>query len=192
MAAQELNQLPADAGAEVAFAGRSNVGKSSVINALCGRRALARTSRTPGRTQQLVIFELAEGRRLVDLPGFGYAAVARSMREHWAAIIPRYLERRTSLAGTVLITDARHPLKAAETLLLEWCAATRLPAIVLLNKCDKLSRQQGLQALRAATATVQGIDPGMSCRLVSAEKGTGIADLRRTVGCWLTERVEEG
>ena len=119
---EQLRDLPPDSGAEVAFIGRSNVGKSSVLNALCDHQGLARTSRTPGRTQHFVVFELAADRRLIDLPGFGYAAVNKSMRAHWDETIPLYLEERASLAGLVLIADARHPLRAEELALVRWTA----------------------------------------------------------------------
>src|SRR6056297_859513 len=104
-------QLPPDTGIEVAIAGRSNCGKSSLINRICRRRGLARASRTPGRTRQLVFFELDEARRLVDLPGYGFAAVSRDMKRHWEGLIQSYLERRNALAGLVLVMDIRHPLK---------------------------------------------------------------------------------
>jgi GTP-binding protein len=132
--------LPADAGAEVAFAGRSNSGKSSAINALCGQHGLARTSRTPGRTQHLVVFELDPARRLVDLPGFGYAKVSKQMRAHWEQTLPRYLEARQALRGVVLLMDVRHPLKPQDEAMVAWCAATAVPLHVLVNKCDKLGR----------------------------------------------------
>jgi GTP-binding protein len=135
---EQLKDLPADEGAEVAFIGRSNVGKSSVLNALCDHQGLARTSRTPGRTQHFVVFDLGGPRRLIDLPGFGYAVVNKSMRAHWDEMIPRYLEERASLAGLVLIADARHPLKSEELALIEWTASACVPQTLLLNKADKL------------------------------------------------------
>ena len=155
--AHVLDQMPSDSGKEVAFAGRSNAGKSSVLNALCNRRKLARTSRTPGRTQHFVIYEFAPGRRVVDLPGFGFAKVSQSKRDHWASEIPRYLETRRSLIGLVLVADSRRPLKEQELQILRWCVASDLPALLLLNKCDKLNRQQATTAMRE---TERGLVPG--------------------------------
>jgi GTP-binding protein len=118
----EPHLLPPDRGREVAFAGRSNTGKSSAINVLCGQHGLARISRTPGRTQHLVVFDLDAERRLIDLPGFGYAKVAKSMRTHWERALPEYLEQRRTLVGLVLLMDIRHPLKPQDELIIGWCA----------------------------------------------------------------------
>jgi GTP-binding protein len=185
LSVQQLADLPADRGREVAFVGRSNVGKSSVINVLCDRHGLARTSRTPGRTQHFVLFDLGGERRLVDLPGFGYAAVSKVMRAHWERTIPRYLERRRSLAGLVLIADARHELRAEECHLVAWTLAAGVPLRLLLNKADKLGRQAQLLAERAAAAviTAAGGD-ARSVRLFSAVTGLGVEELRATLDAW--------
>ena len=145
-----LAQLPADDGAEVAFAGRSNAGKSSVINALTGRASLARIGKTPGRTRELNFFVLDEHRRLVDLPGYGYARVPAEVQRRWALLVEGYLARRRSLRGVVVIMDARRPFMATDVQLLEWCAAAALPVHVLHNKADKLGRGQAARALAAA------------------------------------------
>src|SRR5262245_28516753 len=136
--AAQPGDFPDDSGVEVVFAGRSNCGKSSAINAITGRRALARTSRTPGRTQLINFFELEPDRRLVDLPGYGYAKVSEDMRRYWRELIGAYFSGRSSLAGVVLIMDARHPLKDLDWQMLEH--AHGLPLHVLLSKADKLSR----------------------------------------------------
>jgi len=137
-----LSALPADAGVEVAFAGRSNAGKSSVINALTGRTALARISKTPGRTQQINFFVLDdEEHRLVDLPGYGYANVPLAVKRQWAGLVEGYLSARRSLEGVVLLMDARRPFTDADSRLMEWCVHAGLATHVLLNKSDKLSRR---------------------------------------------------
>ena len=136
-------ELPADAGCEVAFAGRSNAGKSTVINALVGQKALARTSRTPGRTQLINLFGLGdEAMRLVDLPGYGYAKVPTAMRAHWGEALGAYFAGRQSLAGVVVIMDIRHPLKDTDRQMLDYALARELPVLALLNKADKLSQNE--------------------------------------------------
>lgn len=183
---EQLADLPADSGAEVAFIGRSNVGKSSVLNALCDHQGLARTSRTPGRTQHFVVFEVGPERRLIDLPGFGYAVVNKAMRAHWDETIPRYLEERASLAGLVLIADARHPLRAEELALVRWTAAARVPQTLLLNKADKLGRQAQALAMRGAREALRacGADSSQVVTFSALEKA-GVPALRQTVDRWL-------
>ena len=138
LSAPELRQMPADTGAEIAFAGRSNAGKSSALNAICDQTGLARTSKTPGRTQQFVVFTLDDGQRLVDLPGYGYAKVPEKMREHWRRVIDAYLRERESLRAVVLIMDSRHPLKEFDQQMLAYCRDIDLACHVLLTKADKL------------------------------------------------------
>ncbi|MES9938030.1 MAG: ribosome biogenesis GTP-binding protein YihA/YsxC, partial [Sedimenticola sp.] len=132
--AAKLNQSPADEGIEVAFAGRSNAGKSSAINTLCQQRNLARTSKTPGRTQLLNFFTLDEQRRLVDLPGYGYAKVAEKVKLQWQKELAAYLEQRQSLRGIILLVDVRHPLKEFDQQMLDWSAQIDLPVHILLTK----------------------------------------------------------
>jgi GTP-binding protein len=138
--AHELKQLPADQGIEVAIAGRSNAGKSSAINTLTDQKSLARTSKTPGRTQQIVIFELDENRRIADLPGYGYAKVPLKMKAHWRKVMARYFETRKCLRGVVLVMDIRHPMRDFDQQMLAWCESTGIPCHVLLTKSDKLKR----------------------------------------------------
>ncbi len=135
------NQLPTDLGREVAFVGRSNSGKSSTLNALTGKK-IARTSKTPGRTQAINVFQVAENKRLVDLPGYGYAKVSKTMRAQWDVMMERYLCDRNSLIGLVLIMDVRHPFTEMDKWLLNWCEKRQLNVQILLNKSDKLSRNQ--------------------------------------------------
>ena len=183
-AAHELRQLPADCGAEVAFAGRSNAGKSSAINALTGNAKLARTSKTPGRTQQLVIFALDADRRLVDLPGYGYAQVPEDLRAHWRRVLDQYFRERQALRGLVLAMDSRHPLTAFDTMMLEFCASRVLPCHVLLTKADKLSRSQGATTLRLVRAA---LPEGSSAQLFSAHAKTGLDEARAVVLRWLDQ-----
>lgn len=185
LAAHELHQLPPDHGVEVAFAGRSNAGKSSALNALTGRKALARTSRTPGRTQQMVVFTLDETARLVDLPGYGYAKVPATLRAHWRGVIDAYLHQRQSLKGLVLMVDIRHPLKDFDRMMLEFCAATDLACHVLLTKSDKLSRGQAGNALQAAKRVGAEAGWAASWQIFSSRAGTGVEEAREKVCAWL-------
>ncbi len=136
--AAKLSQAPEDSGMEIAFAGRSNAGKSSALNTLCGQKNLARTSKTPGRTQLLNFFSLDDDHRLVDLPGYGYAKVAERIKRQWQAELATYLESRRSLRGIVLLMDVRHPLKEFDLQMLEWSSGIDLPTHILLTKADKL------------------------------------------------------
>ncbi|MDQ2972004.1 MAG: ribosome biogenesis GTP-binding protein YihA/YsxC [Rhodanobacteraceae bacterium] len=178
LAAHTLDQLPADAGAEIAFAGRSNAGKSSALNALVGHGRLARTSKTPGRTQQLVVFNLPDGRRLIDLPGYGYAKVPVAMREHWRETIDAYLRTRQSLCGLVLISDIRHALKEFDEQMLGFCAAIQLPCVVLLSKADKIARAQAATTQRTVEREIADAAWPARTILFSATAGTGVADAR--------------
>jgi len=189
----ELRRMPPDLGREVAFAGRSNTGKSSAINELCGQRALARTSRTPGRTQHLVVFELDAGRRLVDLPGFGYAKVAKSLRAHWERELPAYLERRRSLAGLILMMDIRHPLREQECTLIAWAAAAGVPLHVLLSKADKLGRGGQTEALRKVSRYLaEHGGPRAGTQLFSALKHQGTETAWAVIGGWLEVATAAG
>ena len=181
--AHELSQLPADRGREVAFAGRSNSGKSSVLNALTGNRKLARASKTPGRTRQINFFAMDDARRLVDLPGYGYARVDAALRRHWEKTLADYVEMRESLRGIVIVMDARHAFTAADELMLELAAGCGRPAHVLLNKCDKLSNQEARNTLAAAKTRLAAGQGGV--QLFSALRGTGVPELRAQLDAWL-------
>lgn len=185
LAAHRVDQLPQDTGAEVAFAGRSNAGKSSAINALADQGALARTSKTPGRTQQLVVFALPDGRRLVDLPGYGYAKVPPSLRQHWKQEIDAYLRSRESLRGLVLIADIRHAPAAFDRQMLAFCGAIELPCLLLLSKADKLSRAQARTRQREVEAEIKKEGARVQTIPFSATAGTGVQDARAAVAALL-------
>jgi GTP-binding protein len=179
-AAGRIGELPPPGPPEVAFAGRSNVGKSSAINALTGRRALARTSKTPGRTQTINFYALGEDARLADLPGYGYARVPQSLRAHWRELVGAYLRSATRLAGVVIVMDARHPFTALDEQLIEWLGD--IPSFVLLTKADKLSRS-AQATLVAETARRLGRD---RATLFSSITRQGVDECRDRVEGWLT------
>ena len=180
VSAARAAQFPADVGVEVGFVGRSNAGKSSAINAITQRQGLARTSKTPGRTQLLNFFELAPGRRLVDLPGYGYAEVTAAQRRAWPPLIEA-LRERESLRGLFVIVDARRGIKDGDEALLEWAGPQRRLHI-LLAKCDKLSTNEARAVLRAAEAALKGRS---SVQLFSSLKGTGVTEARDILTGWL-------
>lgn len=186
-AAARPDQWPEEGGAEVAFAGRSNVGKSSAINAITRRRGLARTSKTPGRTRQIVFFDLGGGARLVDLPGYGFARVPDGVRGDWALLIEDYLRQREALRGLVLLMDARHPLTALDRHMLDWCEPGGLPVHILLTKADKLSRGRAKQVEQEVTAAVAELTNPVTVQQFSASKGIGVEAAQRRVRDWLVE-----
>lgn len=188
LAAHTLRQLPPDGGFEVAFAGRSNAGKSSALNALCQQHGLARVSKTPGRTQQLVFFAIPPhaDKYLVDLPGYGYAKVPQELQAHWQTFIDAYFARRAALRGLVVVMDVRHPLKDYDRQMLGYAMRRGLPAHALLTKADKLGRGAAgntLQAVRAELA--RAFAGSVSVQLFSAETRQGVDELRATVAGWL-------
>lgn len=184
--ANRIDQLPADSGAEVAFAGRSNAGKSSALNAICDQHGLARTSKTPGRTQLLNVFPVGdEAHRLIDLPGYGYAKVPEAMRLHWRGAIDRYLRERVSLRGLVLVMDSRHPLKDFDRDMLAFGAASQRLCHCLLTKSDKLSRSESLQTLAAVRKTLAAEFPQATAQLFSSTAKTGLDEARGVVAGWL-------
>ena len=177
-----LRDLPPDSGREVAIAGRSNAGKSSAINAITEQNSLARTSKTPGRTQQLVFFRLAEERFLVDLPGYGYAKVPEDLRQHWQGLIEDYFASRVALNGMIVVMDIRHPLREFDAGMLAYARARALPSHVLLTKADKLGRGQQAATLRQVRAQLSG---EASVQLFSAHTGAGIDEAREVLATWL-------
>ena len=176
--ASKPSQLPADTGAEIAFAGRSNAGKSSALNAICDQTGLARTSKTPGRTQLLNVFALDAERRLIDLPGYGYAKVPEKMREHWRHMIDEYLRERESLRGIVLIIDSRHPLKEFDRQMLAFCHDIGLACHMLLTKSDKLSRSEGMRTLAAVRKECGSQGWDASAQLFSSLGKSGLDEAR--------------
>ena len=182
LAAHRPAQMPPDQGLEVAFAGRSNAGKSSAINRLTERKRLARTSNTPGRTRQIVFFDLDHQRRLVDLPGYGYAKVPAQLQDHWRALIELYLEKRSALRGLVIVMDCRHPLKPYDRMMLEWLEHSGLPGHAILTKSDKLPSGQRKRALEQVQAAVPA---GVTAQLFSAQTGRGLDALRQRLDVWL-------
>lgn len=183
----KLNQLPTDEGYEVAFAGRSNAGKSSALNLITQKHGLAKTSKTPGRTQLINLFTLDDSRRLVDLPGYGYAKVSRDIRERWQATLAKYLETRTCLKGLVLLMDIRHPLKELDQEMLSWAFSRGLPVHILLTKADKLSRSAGLQVLKDITVSLKkgGLEDGISAQLFSMPQKMGIQEVNLVLNRWM-------
>jgi GTP-binding protein len=178
--------LPPDVGREVAFGGRSNAGKSSAINALTRRRRLAFASKTPGRTQTVNFFDCGGERRLVDLPGYGYAAVPERERAHWGRLVSDYLQSRRSLAGLVLIVDARRGLTALDRQLIAWYSPSGLPLLVLLTKADKLKREAAAAVLQGTQGELDRIYPPANALLFSATAGTGVRSAQSAVQTWLT------
>ena len=181
----EPRLAPPDEGLEVAFAGRSNAGKSSALNVITGQKSLARTSKTPGRTRQINFFSIDDMRRLVDLPGYGFAKVSRQVKNDWQRSISRYLETRRSLVGVILLMDIRHPMKAFDRQVLGWCHVAGLPAHVLLTKSDKLKRGPAKATLLSVRQTLATLHPDASVQLFSALKKTGTEEAIKVLDQWL-------
>jgi GTP-binding protein len=186
--AADWDALPRGGAPEIAFAGRSNSGKSSAINALTRRKRLAYVSRTPGRTQHINFFRLPSGALLADLPGYGYAAVPGELHKRWGALLARYLTERRALVGLVLVMDARHPLTPLDRRMLEWFVPTGRPVLVLLAKADKLSSAERQRTLRAVQSTLARDVAAGACvgvQLFSAANGAGVAEAEDAIGAWL-------
>jgi len=177
--------LPPPEGPEIAFAGRSNAGKSSCINTLTDHTRLAFVSKTPGRTQLINFFKLRNGARLVDLPGYGYAEVPESVQRKWRHLLEQYLTRRESLAGLVLIMDARRPLTELDWQMLEWFGPRGLPIHLILTKADKLTRNEQAAALRAVREAMAPAADQVSAQLFSSLKKSGVEEVERVVSAWL-------
>ncbi|MFZ9035250.1 MAG: ribosome biogenesis GTP-binding protein YihA/YsxC [Francisellaceae bacterium] len=186
MGAAKCEQLPEDQGIEVAFAGRSNAGKSSALNALTGQKALARVSKTPGRTQLINLFTLDEERRLVDLPGYGYARVSNQMKSAWQETLTEYIGSRRCLKGVVLMVDARHPLKEFDCMMMEMAVSSDLDMHVLLTKADKLNNSEKAksQALLLDYLKQLKSPANISFQLFSSLKGTGLNKLKAKLDGW--------
>lgn len=182
--AHALAELLPDTGREVAFAGRSNAGKSSAINALAARHRLAFVSKTPGRTQTINFFGVGKNQRWVDLPGYGFAKVSQKERAHWGELISAYLSNRNSLIGLILLVDSRHGIKPLDAQLIEWFAPTSRPMHLLLTKVDKLTQSASAKILNATRAELKRY-PQCSVQLFSATANKGVADANTLVYQWL-------
>lgn len=184
--AAKLAQCPPDEGWEVAFAGRSNAGKSSAINSLTGNRKLAKTSRTPGRTQLINFFELSERQRLVDLPGYGFAKVPLAVKREWTKQLENYLQQRQCLQGLILLMDVRHPMQPYDQQMLNWALAATMPVHILLTKADKLKKGPANGALLKVRAELEPHRELVSVQLFSALKHSGHEQLLAVLNAWLT------
>jgi len=190
LSAQTLQQCPEDSGCEVAFAGRSNAGKSSAINTLTRNKGLARTSKTPGRTQLINHFEIESDKRIVDLPGYGYAKVPKAIKAKWDRNLAEYLQMRRSLVGLILLMDIRHPLQEFDQQMLNWAAQAGLPVHILLTKADKLKRGPATNALLGVEKLLRDMDPGytlLSAQIFSSLKKTGLPELEQLISQWLND-----
>ena len=187
-----MRGLPPDEGMEVAFAGRSNAGKSSALNAVAARRALARTSKTPGRTQQINFFELDETRRLADLPGYGFAKAPLEVKRRWSQFVEAYLRKRDCLSGLILLMDSRRPLTDLDQQMVEWCVEAQVRLHVVLTKADKLKHGASQQALKDTERDLALLGDQVSVQLFSATKRTGLDELRARIDLWLGFIEPEG
>ena len=191
ISAYRIDQLPDDTGMEIAFAGRSNSGKSTTINALTNHKGLAKVSKTPGRTQLFNCFEFKPNMRLVDLPGYGYAKVPIKMKQHWQREIDAYLMKRQSLIGVVIIMDIRHPMKEFDEQMLTWAHASGLHSHVLLNKADKLNNNETKKTLLQVTKDIKKFSESTTCQVFSALRKTGTAELSSVVAPWFQAKPEQ-
>ncbi len=184
--APSLHQCPQDAGCEVAFAGRSNAGKSSAINVLTRQGKLARTSKTPGRTQLINFFSLTESCRLVDLPGYGYAKVPKALKQRWDEHLEEYLQKRQSLKGLILLMDIRHPLQEFDKQMVWWAVQSDMPVHILLTKADKLKRGPAMSTLLSVRRELEDGNTAaqVSVQLFSAQKRSGVAELEGVLLNW--------
>lgn len=185
LSAHKLSDLPPPAGVEVAFAGRSNAGKSSALNTLANHNRLAYVSKQPGRTQLINFFTLGNDRFLVDLPGYGYAKVPEAMRKHWQDVLSRYLMERTSIAGLVIVMDSRHPLTPLDIQMLNWFSHSGKPVHALLTKSDKLSRNEANQTLMKVQKAIVQYVPDATVQLFSSLKKQGVEEAENVLGKWL-------
>ena len=191
LSAPDIRRLPTDSGIEVAFAGRSNAGKSSALNTLTNQRGLARISKTPGRTQLINVFEVAADRRLIDLPGYGFAKVPLEMKKKWQRALGEYLEKRRSLKGLVVLMDIRHPLKDLDMDLIQWAADSELPVLALLTKCDKLSQGKRSAEVLKVKGELSKLNADIRVQAFSSLKYTGSEQANAIICDWLEQEAEE-
>ncbi|VAW47479.1 GTP-binding protein EngB [hydrothermal vent metagenome] len=190
ISAYKTSQLPEDDGMEIAFAGRSNSGKSTTINALTNHRGLAKVSKTPGRTQLFNCFEFKPNKRLVDLPGYGYAKVPKKLKKHWEKEIDSYLMNRACLIGVVIIMDIRHPMKVFDEQMLTWAHLSGLHSHVLLNKADKLNNNDIKTTLMKVTKAIAKYSQSTTCQVFSALRKTGATELSQVITPWFTDDTD--
>ena len=183
--AANIRQLPEDSGVEIAFAGRSNAGKSSALNTLTRQNALARTSKTPGRTQLINVFEVAAGKRLIDLPGYGYAKVPVAIKEKWQEALSEYLQKRQSLRGLVLLMDIRHPYRDTDQDLLHWASSCEIPVLVLLTKADKLKPGPRKSTLLKAREAALVFGEQVQVEMFSSLTKIGLPQVEQILSGWL-------
>jgi len=184
LSASKLSEAPEDQGKEVAFAGRSNAGKSSAINTLTRQNSLARISKTPGRTQLLNFFEIDETRKIVDLPGYGYAKVPLAVKKQWHQMMENYLHKRKALCGIILMMDIRHPLTDFDMQMIKWCEHTQLPLHILLTKADKLNYGAAKNTLFKVQRELSEIEVSVTLQLFSSLKKKGIDDAHHVLDQW--------
>lgn len=184
LSAPDLERCPPEQGIEIAFAGRSNAGKSSALNTLTDQKNLARTSKTPGRTQLINFFRITEGWRLVDLPGYGYAQVPEKLKLDWQKHMGAYLEQRECLGGLFLVMDVRHPLKEFDRMMLDWAVRFDMPVHILLSKCDKLNRGPAANALQAVRNNIKKMGGQITAQLFSSHDKTGVDQAREVLAHW--------
>lgn len=190
ISAPSIKQCPEDNGVEVAFAGRSNAGKSSALNTLAQQNKLARTSKTPGRTQLINFFELQPGIRLVDLPGYGFAKVPDRMKREWQKNMSEYLEQRQSLVGLVLVMDIRHPLTEFDHMMCDWAHEAQMPLHILLTKGDKLKKGPANSTKLAVKKALQHMGDNVSVQIYSSLKKEGTDILKVTLSNWLNQPAD--
>jgi GTP-binding protein len=190
--APSIRECPPDTGAEVAFAGRSNAGKSSAINTLTENHKLARTSKTPGRTQLINMFPVSDNQRLVDLPGYGFAKVPVKMKRQWERNLEEYLQKRECLKGVVLLMDIRHPLQEFDTMMLNWALEGEMPVHILLTKSDKLKKGPASSTLLAVRKHIKDaqVDDLVTVQMFSSLKATGVGELKKKLTFWLNQAAE--
>ncbi|PJG86093.1 ribosome biogenesis GTP-binding protein YihA/YsxC [Conservatibacter flavescens] len=186
ISAPDIRHLPEDTGIEIAFAGRSNAGKSTALNALTNQKNLARTSKTPGRTQLINLFEVEPQCKLVDLPGYGYAAVPEQMKLKWQQSLGEYLQKRECLGGVVILMDIRHPLKDLDQQMIEWAVSASLPVLLLLTKADKLSQSERNKQLKMVREAILPFQGDVQVEAYSALKRIGLDKLASKLDAWFS------
>ncbi|RWX53562.1 ribosome biogenesis GTP-binding protein YihA/YsxC [Photobacterium chitinilyticum] len=187
--APDIRHLPNDTGVEIAFAGRSNAGKSSALNRITDQKSLARTSKTPGRTQLINMFEVINGCNLIDLPGYGFAQVPLEMKLKWQRSLGEYLQKRECLQGLVVLMDIRHPMKDLDQQMISWAVESRLPVLVLLTKADKLKSGARKKQLMTVRNTALSFGGDVEVEVFSALKGIGVDQVRRKLDEWFAPEL---